>query len=295
MRLDRLATLYIAAPLLRFAAQGPSVPILMYHSICDEQDQRSHPYYCTTTSRAVFASQMEWLHRNRFKTCSPSDVLACVSNSDRPTKVVSITFDDGFRDFYREAFPILSRFGFTATVFLPTGYVGESTLQFKGRDCMTWSEIRELQTNGITFGSHTVTHPQLFGLCKEAIERELVDSKLIIEEKLGSRITSFAYPYAFPKGEDDFKQHIRGALARAGYSDGVCTAVGRATASSDPLFMERLPVNGLDDHRLFEAKISGAYDWVASVQTFAKWVKTRETHPRKAHSSRIDVQAEPRI
>ena len=61
-----------------------------------------------------------------------------------PAKLVAITFDDGFRDFYTEAFPILQRERFSATMFLPTSFIAEQPRQFLSRDCMTWSEVREL-------------------------------------------------------------------------------------------------------------------------------------------------------
>jgi peptidoglycan/xylan/chitin deacetylase (PgdA/CDA1 family) len=275
LRLDRLATLYVAAPLLKLTPQDEySIPILMYHSIADEDESRVHPYYRTSTSPQAFALQMEQLHQAGYETCSPAQAVSQLETKAKTTsKQFVITFDDGYRDFYQNAFPSLNRFGFTATVYLPTAYIGESTQQFKGKDCLTWVEVQELQNHGILFGSHTVTHPQLSGLSKGAIEIEVRDSKKAIEDNTGRVVDSFAYPYAFPQADADFRKMLRDTLVSAGYSNGVCTIVGRAGQGTDPLFMERLPVNGLDDNALLRAKLTGAYDWISKPQSIMKSAK----------------------
>jgi peptidoglycan/xylan/chitin deacetylase (PgdA/CDA1 family) len=280
LRLDRLATLYVVSPLLRLAQQdGRSIPILMYHSITDEDESRVHAYYRTSTSPQAFALQMEQLHQAGYQTCSPAQAVAQLETRVKTTsKHVVITFDDGFSDFYQNAFPSLNRFGFTATVYLPTAYIGDSAQQFKGKDCLTWAEVQELQNHGILFGSHTVTHPQLSGLSKDAIEMEVRDSKKAIEGKTGRVVDSFAYPYAFPQADAEFKTMLRDTLVSAGYRNGVCTMVGRAGFRSDPLFMERLPVNGLDDKALLQAKLAGAYDWISKPQSI---MKTAKAHAAK--------------
>jgi peptidoglycan/xylan/chitin deacetylase (PgdA/CDA1 family) len=278
-RLDRLATLYVAAPLLRLSSpDGRSIPILMYHSITDEDESRVHPYYRTSTSPQAFALQMERLHQAGYKTCSPAEAVAQLeAKANSTSKHVVITFDDGYGNFYQNAFPSLNRFGFTAIVYLPTAHVGASSLQFKGKDCLTWAQVQELQNHGILFGSHTVTHPQLSGLSKDAIEMEVRDSKMAIEDKTGRVVDSFAYPYAFPQADAEFKKMLRETLVAAGYSNGVCTIIGRAGYRSDPLFMERLPVNGLDDQALLQAKLTGAYDWISKPQSIMKAAKARIT------------------
>jgi peptidoglycan/xylan/chitin deacetylase (PgdA/CDA1 family) len=271
-RFDRFATLYVVNPLRRSAsANEPSIPILMYHSISDDTENGVHPYYRTSTSPQRFALQMQYLYENGFQTASLREAVTQLQGAAAGNgKNVVITFDDGYRDFYREAFPVLSRFGFSATMFLPTSFIGEQPLQFKSRECMTWDEVRELQKSGITFGSNTVTHPQLHALSMPAINEEIAKSKQTIEQKLGCAVDSFAYPYAFPLTDRDFKMRLRDSLSQAGYRNGVCTIVGRANRRSEPLFMERLPVNSCDDALLFQAKLAGAYDWVAKSQYLAK-------------------------
>jgi peptidoglycan/xylan/chitin deacetylase (PgdA/CDA1 family) len=280
-RLDRFATLYLVNPLRRSASRNkPSIPILMYHSISDDAETGVHPYYRTSTSPQQFASQMKYLHENGYRTASLPEVVSQLQGKGVVVeKQVVVTFDDGYRDFYQHAFPALSQYGFSATVFLPTAYIGERPIQFKGKACLTWAEVRELNNHGILFGSHTVTHPQLRELSVPAISMEIADSKATIEEKLGSAVESFAYPYAFPQTDSDFTKMLRDLLRRAGYENGVSTIVGTANHTSEPLFLERLPVNSCDDRALFNAKLDGAYDWVSTSQYLTKMVKAHFCSP----------------
>lgn len=272
LRVDRLASLHFALPFKRLAkARERVIPILMYHSVGDEAYSQRHAYYRTAVSPATFLLHMEYLHRRGYKTCTLAHALSLFSWSENILgDWVVITFDDGYLDFYSEAFPVLNRFGFTATMFLPTGFIADRVMAFKGRDCLTWSNVRELQKYGIQFGSHTVTHPQLRTLARAEIERELMDSKKTIEDRTGCGTESFAYPFAFPQVATEFKKLLRESLEKAEYRNGVCTIVGRANASSDPLFLERLPLNDLDDEPFLRAKLGGAYDWVRSLQSIAQ-------------------------
>jgi peptidoglycan/xylan/chitin deacetylase (PgdA/CDA1 family) len=273
LRIDRLTTLYVVDPILRHAfARKPSVSILMYHSIADEDEAGAHPYYRTATAPSVFAAQMESLHRAGFSVIGLGEAVRR-SSEPKAVKSVVITFDDGFRNFYTSAFPVLNRYGFKATMFLPTAHIAENQLSFKGKECLSWGEVRELQNYGISFGSHTVTHPQLHDCDAHTIKAELVGSKLTIEQKLGHAVQSFSYPYAFPEADNGFKAKLRDELRQAGYENGVCTTVGRNSPASDPFFLKRLPVNSDDDSQLFEAKLAGSYDWISKPQYIVKMAK----------------------
>jgi peptidoglycan/xylan/chitin deacetylase (PgdA/CDA1 family) len=276
VRLDRLATLYFASPYLRLMLERePSIPVLMYHSITSSEHANVHSYYQTTTSPAAFARQLQYLQANGYTTCTLDQAVRQLEENCRPcAKTVVLTFDDGFRNFYSEAFPLLTQYGFTAIVFLPTAFIADMPRPFKGEDCLSWGEVRELKQHGIEFGSHTVNHPWLRELGASAIKDEIVNSKATIEQKLGCKVDSFAYPYAFPQTDRDFTRQLREMLSAAGYKTGVSTIVGRANRHSDPLFIERLPVNSCDDLAFFQAKLAGAYDWMATSQHLLKVLKS---------------------
>ena len=219
-RLDRFFTLHFIGPLWRrIPVKGIRIPILMYHSISDDLET-GHPYFWINTKPALFSEHMRFLYENDYKVVPLSKVVEvireekskvgipnCVSNvrsdehiikgkinyppnrSKKSNKqefqrYVVLTFDDGYLDFYTAAFPILRQYGYSATVFLPTEYVGNSISGLRGKKHLTWDMIRELSQSGIDFGSHTCSHLQLYKLSQNEIELELKESKKTIENKV---------------------------------------------------------------------------------------------------------------
>jgi len=274
-RADRALTLYLFHPLRQGMPrrQGSRIPILMYHGI-SEARRNGHPYFEISTSPGVFAGHMDFLRGQGYSTISLAEAVQQIaSGAPRNGKQVVITLDDGYRDFLTSAFPVLQRCGFSATMFLPTQYIGDQTRRFNDTDCLTWGEIRELQRAGMEFGSHTVSHPQLRTLSFQEIEAELRSSKQEIEDKTGTAVRCFSYPYAFPESDRHFVRSLRDLLEAAGYSEGVSTIVGTAQRRSDRFFLERLPVNSWDDLHFFNAKLEGGYDWLHSFQYARKVLK----------------------
>ncbi len=272
VRADAFATRFIFHPLrMRLPGRRVRVPILMYHSVAETSEAGTHPYYRTVTTPDVFSDQMQFLHESGYSVINLDEAHALLRRPGKSTvRAVVVTFDDGFRDFHSNAFPILNRHGFSATVFLPTAYVGKSARKFQGTECLTWSDVRELQTAGIHFGSHTVTHPQLRSVSPEQMVCEVQASKRAIEDELGEPVKSFSYPYAFPEGDRSFVDGLRSVLQETGYENGVSTIIGTANQADDPFFMPRLPVNSCDDLRLFQAKLGGGYDWLHAFQYASK-------------------------
>jgi peptidoglycan/xylan/chitin deacetylase (PgdA/CDA1 family) len=275
LRPDRLATLYFFHPLQRLLRRTRSgIPILMYHSISDKAEAHRNPYFHIRTHPRVFQEHMRCLASYGYKTIGLGEAVRKLQvNTATSERLVVLTFDDGYEDFYTEAFPVLAAHGYTATVFLPTAYIGDAPRKFNGTTCLTWTQVCELHSAGIEFGSHTVTHPQLSTLPRARIQRELQTSSDEIAGRLGTEVPSFSYPYAFPETDAAFKDALRRTLADIGYRNGVCTTIGTARASDDPFFLRRLPVNSGDEYRLFDAKLSGSYDWLDSVQYAHKLVK----------------------
>jgi peptidoglycan/xylan/chitin deacetylase (PgdA/CDA1 family) len=270
-RFDRFATLYLVNPLRRrVPGSEPSIPILMYHSISEQDETDVHAYYRTATSTSMFAQHMQYLRDLEYSAINVAEAVRLLQSRELTKKYVAVTFDDGYADFYTHAFPALSRHGFTATMFLPTAYIGTSRMQFKGRDCLTWSEVRELRKHGMCFGSHTVTHPQLSTFGNGAVKDEIVNSKQTIEDNLGEPVDSFSYPFAFPENNKPFVRELRNILEDSGYRQGVSTCIGTARQQEDPYFLRRLPMNSLDDAALFSAKLQGGYDWLHRVQYASK-------------------------
>ena len=330
MRPDRFITLNLVHPWRRvFRALNPqsstlnpkwSVPILMYHSVSDDPEPGVSPYYRVNTSPSVFRQHMQFLAGHGYQTISLNQLVSMLtigqqdhrttgpqdqgttrprgpisafqlsSFSAFPKKPVVLTFDDGFRNFYTEAFPTLQEFGFTAAMFLPTAFIGDTRRQFRLpgttlsalnsqlstrlKECLIWPEIRELRKSGIEFGSHTVSHAKLVELDWPDIKAELSASKSEIERHLGELVTTFCCPFAFPSADRDFIHRFTELLSDTGYRSCATTELGRVRTGDDPFRLRRLPANSLDDPALFQAKLDGAYDWLGRPQGWAKRLKS---------------------
>jgi len=271
MRSDRAVSLYLFRPVNHLLPRrSTTVPILMYHRVPDIDQCTTHPYFCTSTAAGIFEQQIRFLHQNHYRAVSVPEAFRLARTAAPGEKLVGITFDDGYQDFYTNAYPILSRFGYSATVFLPTAYIGNASRSFKETDCLTWSQVRELRKSGVEFGSHTVTHPQLRTVGPELLRQEIWDSKHQIEDELGEPVETFSYPYAFPETDRGFVSRLQGLLQESGYRSGVSTIIGRVRRSDNPLYLKRLPVNSHDDLQFLRAKLEGGYDWVHAVQYAAK-------------------------
>lgn len=274
---DRFATLYFFNPLLkRFPPHNKlRIPILMYHSISEDKSNSVHSYYKTTTSPRIFSEQMNFLAENNYRVISVNEITELFNSLHSITeqKYAIITFDDGFRDFYTEAFPILQKYGFTSTVYLPTTFISKNRGVFKDKECLNWDEVIYLYKQGVTFGSHTVTHPQLKSLKRDEVEREIKKSKEIIEDKIGKPVDSFSYPYAFPEKDKDFTGYLKNILKKYDYKNAVSTRIGTTTSQNEPFSLKRIPVNSCDDITLFKAKLNGGYDWMYKLQYLSKILK----------------------
>jgi len=283
-RLDRLATLCVAAPLMKFLGPkaGTRVPILMYHSISENLFGRSHPYYRINTAPEVFTEHMRLLHQAGYRTSGLCEMVDGLEAGKDLSKTVVLTFDDGYRDFLTDAMPVLKQCGFTATIFLATDRIQNTAVCMEGVDYLTWKEVRELQDEGISFGSHTVTHPDLRSLVPEQIEYELGRSKEIIEDKLGVPVHSFAYPFAFPEEDGDFMRFLSDELQNQGFQNAVTTILGRASRNHSCFFLPRLPVNSCDDRPFLRAKLNGGYDWLHWPQRLKKTILHNMTQMQRA-------------
>jgi len=311
-RLDRFLTLYFFYPLLKLKRERYNlrIPILMYHSISEPDGKQKHPYYETCTSPQVFAEHMKFLHENDYKVISLDQAVEILKYSkniqksqraigpnkftpltflkkrsgtnligakqlNQPEKYVVLTFDDGFRNFYTDAFPILKEYNFPATVFLPTDFIGTEKNKLRGKEHLTWGQVSELSDSGINFGSHTVTHPELSNLSNKDIEYEIKQSKKTIEYKLGKAINTFSYPFKFPEEKKVFVKNLREILIKHEYRHGVSTRIGTTSKSDDIYFMKRIPINTGDDSTLFQAKLERGYNWLHKPQHLYKSLKRK--------------------
>jgi peptidoglycan/xylan/chitin deacetylase (PgdA/CDA1 family) len=227
---------------------GPVADILMYHSISDRGG-------ATAIAPSDFAMQMECLAASGLPVLTLDDVLAARSGgATLPPRSVVITFDDGFEDFARTAWPVMQRHGFRPIVYLPTGFVGRAEgwrgIADPPRALMGWGTIRTLAGEGVIFGGHTVSHPDLTSLTDEALTAELTVSLREIEDRLGVGVPHFAAPY----GRTDAR--VRAAIARD-YRTNVGTRLFTATAADDVFDLPRLEMFYFTDRAAWERHLAG--------------------------------------
>lgn len=165
----------------------------MYHSVSNHQK-------LYVVSPENFQQQMEYLNKAKFNVIALEQLVNLLVNKQEiPTKTVVVTFDDGYEDNYLNVFSVLKKYNFPATIFLSTGFVGgerESKLQGIVLKILGWSQIEEMHHSGlIDFQPHTISHPKLAKMAKGEVEREIIESKKIIEEKLNKECRFFSYPY----------------------------------------------------------------------------------------------------
>jgi peptidoglycan/xylan/chitin deacetylase (PgdA/CDA1 family) len=242
----------------------------MYHSISNNLFGMSHPYYHVNTCPEVFSEQMRWLRNAGYRTVGLAEAWDGLAAGADLSKVVVLTFGDGYRDFYTDAMDVLTQCGFSAIMFLATDRIQQTPLRIAGADYLTWREVKLLQQAGVRFGSHTVTHPDLRSLYPDQVEYELGHSKEVIEQNLGVPVDSFSYPFAFPEEDRNFIRFLEDILQNIGFDYGVSTILGRAGRHSNRYFLPQLPVNNWDDISLLRAKLEGGYDWLHWVQLLKK-------------------------
>jgi peptidoglycan/xylan/chitin deacetylase (PgdA/CDA1 family) len=217
--------------------------VLTYHTLADDGSVLSVP-------PALFAEQMRALHETGIRVVPLTELAGQVASALDGRHQVAITFDDGFRSVYEHAFPVLQRYGFPATVFVVADYCGKTNAWpgqpafIKPGPLLDWGQIREMSRGGVSFGSHTRTHPDLRALSRREVDAELAESRKLIEDAIGLAVETFAYPYGL------YNRQIRDA-ARVHYRVACSDVLGYLTTSSDPLALERLDTFYLRAPRLF--------------------------------------------
>jgi len=207
-----------------------TVPVLMYHYIryADPNDKVGVGLSVTPWE---FSRQMDYLESHGYHTISLDELGANLLNDYiLPSKPIVITFDDGYRDAYTEAYPILKAHGLKAVEFVITGFVG-------GASFLTWGEIKQMSDSGVfTFEAHTVDHYALTYLSDARALKEMTDSKNDLKNHLGYPINWIAYPY----GNVDAR--IAKIATKAGFVGGFGTNFGSYLSRSAMFTLPRIRV-----------------------------------------------------
>lgn len=175
--------------------------ILAYHRVLPDDFANERGTLSVTTDN--FENQIRYLLSNGYE-CVP--VNEFMRNTNNSKKTFSITFDDGYRDNYFYAFPILKKYNLSATIFIISNYIdttnslwfGSTRQNYNTKEIdlsLSKNQIAEMLNHKIEFGSHTLSHPKLTKIDKLVARKEIVESKIKLEDLIGVKINQFCYPY----------------------------------------------------------------------------------------------------
>ena len=188
------------------------IPILLYHSLTSGA---SPAYRRFAVDPGAFRTQMDLLAEAGVRTATIGELVAL--GSDVPPATVAITFDDGFAELIDVALPTLRERGFRATAYLVSGYIGGTSewLERDGegdRPLISWADARSLVSEGFEVGGHGDRHVALDLLGSRDAFADIDASRRILEDGLGRRVDTFAYPYGYHTNA------TKALVRQAGYS-----------------------------------------------------------------------------
>lgn len=238
------AALIIAIKVLLSIIYVP--PILMYHSL-DENEDTTKLSLCPTG----FERQMAFFYKHRYNVVPLEEMIRMIRSGQRvPHKTVAITFDDGYKNNFECAFPVLKRYGFPATIFVVTGFIGRDGY-------MDWADMKILEDNGISIGSHTRSHLWLPGMSDERLRDEISGSKSILEAGLGKEVEVLSYPIGA------YDDRVKAFVKEAGYEAACATNPGPNQRWDDLFSLKRVRISRTSNNLfVFWLETSGYYTFI---------------------------------
>lgn len=241
-----LLAAFLAASLCLIREASIGIPVLSYHQINDV-DQNA-----LTVPTAEFDRQMQYLHDNGYQTISPKQLTEYLTNNQPlPQKPILITFDDGYRDNYENAYPILQKYGMTATIFLVSDFMDRFD------NYLTWQQVQELSEAGFSMESHTLSHFELTALSPADLHLQLEGGKLATEWKTFQFVEYIAYPCG------SLNADVLQAVKDCGYQGGFTVKYDLVHAGDSPYELSRVPIFGHNSNTFekFVLRLNGAPLW----------------------------------
>lgn len=235
----RLKSKAVSANEYLIKASNEGVPVLMYHSI---DNGTFNPW---KMPKETFDEQMKFIKDNHYTTLTLDELYGFLEDGKPiPKKSVVVTLDDGYRDNYTNAYPILKKYRIKATIFVIANTVNKS------KGYLTSSEISEMSQNGIDFESHTVHHEELDKYSYVKQLNILITSKKMMEGFTGKKVNYLAYPYG------DYNEDTVKAAKEAGYKMAFL-ANGRWSHKDNGIYtLQRIYVCRLLNLREFNEKLT---------------------------------------
>ncbi len=217
------ATVRSPAPVASSSEPTVRVPILIYHSVRPDfgGQTKSQTEYSVTPEE--LDAELAYIHSHGYTVISldelQKDILT--GTTSPVAKPVVLTFDDGWKNEFEYALPILKKYNDTATFFIFTNPIG------RDKRFMTWDDVHVLESAGMTIGAHSLSHPYFPKLTPEEMRREVADSKKTLETHLGHPVLHFATPFGFTSPQ------LVTILQESGFTTGRTTYWGATHSASD--------------------------------------------------------------
>lgn len=224
---------------LNLTNETVGITVLYYHAV-----DPNHPGEELYVSPTQLREQLQLIKSLGYTSLTIGEVNDYIKNNKSiPEKSILITFDDGYRDNYTYAFPILKELDIKATIFVITSGTDNDNYYLSS------GEIKEMSDYGIDIESHTVNHPHLDTLSYENQLNELKNSKAEIENITKKEVFSVAYPYG------DYNEDTKRATMDAGYSIAFTTDSGLANKTDNPVALKRIYVNSTHSIDIFKDRL----------------------------------------
>ena len=227
----------------RNKADKNGLTILTYHSISNEIEPDE------TVTPEEFERHLQYIEEN-YKVISLEEAIEYLQTDiEKVSGSIVITFDDGYSDNYYNAYPLLKKHNFPATIFLITGFIKNNVSKY-----LSPSQIHEMKNNNISFGAHTISHRILASLTNEEVVREIRGSKDMLELQLEQRINFFAYPVGT---RVDFNDEIVEIVKACKYSCACSNMYGMNGKNADIFALKRIGIETTDNFFIFKKKLNG--------------------------------------
>ncbi len=209
------------------------IPILMYHYVEHVKDRNDKIRISLNTLPETLDMQIKTLKDAGYTFMTTAEIPKYFQGGKwLPNKPVILTFDDGYRDFYTDAFPILKKYQAKAVIYVVSGFLDKS-------NNLTHKQLKEIADNGlIEIGAHTINHVSLKGMNSKKAQLEISKSKDDLEKELGIKVVSFAYPYG------SFDLPAIELVKNAGFDTAVSTIPGTEVNLDNLYFLYRLRPGG---------------------------------------------------
>jgi peptidoglycan/xylan/chitin deacetylase (PgdA/CDA1 family) len=231
--------------------------VLCYHGVTQRPTRHPDDHFGLQVREDRFRIHLDYLRRS-YQVISIADYLRARAGELRlPDYSVIITFDDGYRNFYTAAAPVLESYQMTAAMFLISNRVVPNQSrpgmwrEEDDHDYVSWHEVRDLIERGFAFGSHTCSHQKLPQLSPDQVEHELRDSKSLIERQTKTDRLPLAYPYGMTTDQ------IAARAASHGYACAFTSHRGFNDRHTDAFMLHRTLIGDGDDAAAFAARVAG--------------------------------------